>query len=209
MHSVCVCVYVLANPLLATRASGQKKHPPPTRQIPGVVGWVTKKLMATEAEVLNQPNDDDDENQRPRAPYITPSSNRLVLSYLSRLPAVVCAAYSQPRSLAKTRRETRGGKEWETGGRKTVCNCSRGDDLDTGHEPLINAPPELTNPKHQTNKLCAYQTDTPACLHSLVRLSSLLLLRATAQCHLCHMKVCLPVPRHGASHPITPPMFSW
>ena len=48
------------------------------RRIPGVGGWVTKKLMAMQAEVLNQ-SLDDDENQRPRTPYITTSSHLLDL----------------------------------------------------------------------------------------------------------------------------------
>ena len=48
------------------------------RRIPGVGGWVTKKLMAMQAEVLNQ-SLDDDENQRPRTPYVTTSSHLLGL----------------------------------------------------------------------------------------------------------------------------------
>ena len=59
-------MYVLANSPLASRGSGRKKLPPPMRQIPGVGGWVTKKLMAMQAEVLNQSLVDklldDDEN---------------------------------------------------------------------------------------------------------------------------------------------------
>lgn len=72
-----IFVYVLANSPLATRGSGRKKLPPPMRRIPGVGGWVTKKLMAMQAEVLNQSLVDklldDDENQRPRTPYICTS----------------------------------------------------------------------------------------------------------------------------------------
>ena len=57
--------------------SGRKKLPPPMGRIPGVGGWVTKKLMVMQAEVLNQSLVDklldDDENQRPRTPYICTS----------------------------------------------------------------------------------------------------------------------------------------
>ena len=78
-----IFVYVLANSLLATRGSGQKNLPPPMRRIPGVGGWVAKKLVAIQAEVLNQSlvdrSLDDEENQRPRTPYITTFSHLLGL----------------------------------------------------------------------------------------------------------------------------------
>lgn len=51
-----ILVYVLANYPLATRDSGRKEIPPPMRRILGVGGWVTKKSMAMQAEVLNQSN---------------------------------------------------------------------------------------------------------------------------------------------------------
>ena len=63
-----------------------------------------------------------------------------------------------------------------TRGRKSVCNCSRGDDLDTGYELPINALPELTN---ETTKKTNCAPNKQTCL---------------AQCHLFYIHVRLPIP---------------
>lgn len=69
-----IFVYVLANSPLATRGSEQKKLLLLIRQIPGVGGWIIKKLIAMQAKVLNlllvNKLLNDDENQRPQTSYI-------------------------------------------------------------------------------------------------------------------------------------------
>ena len=117
----------------------------------------------------------------------------------------VCGLWltAQPSQNKKRKVKRRRGEERETEERKTVCNCSRGDDLDTGEGIPINAIPQLTkqdekrNPNQQTPRHLIDTSSRFSCHH----LVFMLLVCVLHPFRLPLLPISLPAPRHALLTP--------